>query len=85
MKILCFVLFFFLINLAKPAEIHIAKKEIPILSYHNIFEKDGKPGLYFINTEVLESQFHKLKESGYQSVLPEDIYSYYVLGKALPD
>ncbi len=85
MKILCFVLFSILINTAKPAEILIAKKEIPILSYHNIFEKDEKSGPYFISTEVLESQLRKLKESGYQSVLPEDIYSYYVVGKALPE
>lgn len=86
MKHLSFLLLLIMIGATTKLEIgNMIKKEIPILSYHNVYIKDEKPGPYFISTDALESQLRKLKESGYQSVLPEDIYSYYVHGKALPE
>ncbi|MBK8516838.1 MAG: polysaccharide deacetylase family protein [Saprospiraceae bacterium] len=60
-------------------------KEVPILCYHNIFEKEGKPGPYYISAQLLEEQIKYFKENGYVAVLPEDIYRSYIYGLPLPE
>lgn len=61
------------------------KKQIPILSYHNVLLSDEKDGPYHISKDHLESHIKYFKEQGFVSVLPEDIYNYYLHDTAIPD
>jgi len=63
----------------------VSKKQIPILSYHNILTTNIKDGPYHISQDHLEAHIKYLKEHGYVSVLPEDIYNYYLHDTTLPD
>lgn len=70
---------------AKTPETVSTISEIPILSYHNIFETDGKPGPYYISAQRLEEHIKYFKNKGYIAVLPEDIYNSYIYRKPLPE
>jgi len=58
--------------------------QIPILCYHNVKDKIGKDISYFITPEKFESQIKALKNEGYVSVLPKDIYQHLTNKKPLP-
>ncbi|MDE3212755.1 MAG: polysaccharide deacetylase family protein, partial [Bacteroidota bacterium] len=72
---------------ATAAEI-LEKRQVPVLCYHHI--REPKPGQsltlesYAVTPEEFASQMKALKDSGYQTILPDDLYSYLVYGKKLP-
>lgn len=72
---------------ATAAEI-LAKPQVPILCYHQIrnwTSTDGKMGKdYIVPVAEFKSQMKMLADSGYQTILPDQLYDYLVYGKKLP-
>jgi len=66
----------------------LAKREVPVLCYHHI--REAKPGQsetmksYSVSASSFASQMKALKDSGYQTILPGDLYEYLVHGHRLP-
>ena len=64
----------------------LAKKQVPVLCYHHI--RDAKPGQsetfksYSVSPSQFASQMKALKDSGYETVLPDQLYDYLVHGGA---
>jgi len=63
-----------------------SKKEVPVLCYHHI--REPKPGQtmkdYSVSSESFAQQMKALKDSGYETILPDDLYNYLVNGGKLP-
>jgi len=74
-------------KMASAAEI-LAKKQIPILCYHQIRDwtaKDSKSAKDYITpVDVFKDQIKALSDSGYTSILPDQLYNYLVYGDELP-
>jgi peptidoglycan/xylan/chitin deacetylase (PgdA/CDA1 family) len=74
-------------KVADVAEI-LSKKEVPVLCYHHI--REPKPGQsetmksYSVSPESFAQQMKALKDSGYETILPGDLYNYLVYGGKLP-
>jgi peptidoglycan/xylan/chitin deacetylase (PgdA/CDA1 family) len=66
----------------------LAKKEVPVLCYHQIREwlpSDGKRAKDdIISPTKFNEHIKLLADSGYQSILPDQLYDYLVYGKPLP-
>ena len=66
----------------------LARKEVPVLCYHHI--REAKPGQsetlksYSVSPESFAQQMKALKDSGYESILPGDLYNYLAYGGKLP-
>jgi peptidoglycan/xylan/chitin deacetylase (PgdA/CDA1 family) len=66
----------------------LAKKEVPILCYHHI--KDLKPGdgpmtkTYSVSPAHFAEQMKALKDDGYETILPDQLYKYLLYGASLP-
>jgi peptidoglycan/xylan/chitin deacetylase (PgdA/CDA1 family) len=61
----------------------LARKEVPILCYHHII--DGKPtNDYQVTVANFKEQMKTLADSGYHSVLPDQLYNYLAFGDPLP-
>lgn len=66
----------------------LARPEIPILCYHQI--RDYKPTDskvakdYIVPPSVFAEQMKALADSGYHTVLPEELYAYLAYGSPLP-
>lgn len=66
----------------------LARPEVPILCYHQI--RDFKPSdsktarAYIIPGDRFAEQVKSLADSGYHSILPDQLYDYLVYGKELP-
>lgn len=73
--------------MASTAEI-MAKPQIPILCYHQI--RDYRPGDsksardYIVPPAIFRDQMKALADSGYHSILPEQLYQYLAYGATLP-
>lgn len=61
----------------------LAKKEVPVLCYHRI--EEGRNDIYSVSPDVFASHLQILADSGYNSVLPNELYDYLVHNAALPD
>ena len=59
----------------------LAKKEVPVLCYHHIRERNET---YSVTPTNFANQMKALYDSGYKTVLPDDLYNYLVHGKELP-
>lgn len=59
-------------------------QEIPILCYHNVCPKVATAGDLWIDSACFESQIRSLKDSGYATVLPDDVYRNETSNAALP-
>ncbi len=59
----------------------LAKKEVPVLCYHHI-RNNNEP--YSVAPAVFADQMKALSDSGYKTILPEDLYEYLVHGATLP-
>jgi len=74
-------------KVASAAEI-LARPQVPILCYHQIRNwtaTDGKMGKdYIVPIAEFKSQMKMLADSGYQTILPDQLYDYLVYGKKLP-
>ena len=61
----------------------LEKKEVPILCYHRI--EDGRNDIYSVSPAIFASHLQILADSGYSSVLPDELYDYLVYNTTLPD
>lgn len=75
----------------KPADAAtiLARKEVPVLCYHQIREwtaNDGKRAKDdIISPTKFKEHVKMLADSGYNSILPDQLYDYLVYGKSLPE
>jgi peptidoglycan/xylan/chitin deacetylase (PgdA/CDA1 family) len=60
------------------------RQQVPILCYHRIHET-GKAADYTVLTQDFKAQLKLLADSGYHSVLPDQLYDYLTKGKPLPE
>jgi peptidoglycan/xylan/chitin deacetylase (PgdA/CDA1 family) len=66
----------------------LSKKEVPVLCYHHI--REAKPGQsetiknYSVSPAAFAEQMKALKDSGYETILPDQLYEYLVHGLTLP-
>ena len=66
----------------------LARKQVPVLCYHHI--RDPKPGQsetfksYSVSPIQFAAQMKALKDSGYETVLPDQLYNYLAFGGKLP-
>ncbi|WP_244215207.1 polysaccharide deacetylase family protein [Pedobacter miscanthi] len=67
----------------------IAKKEVPVLCYHHIRNWRRKDSKRDRNDIISMSKFEKhlkmLSDSGYHSILPDELYDYLTLDRKLPE
>ena len=61
----------------------MAKKQVPVLCYHR-FEY-GRSDDYNVTPAQFDAQMKILKDSGYQSILPDQLYDYLVYNKPVPE
>ena len=70
------------------AEEILAKKQVPVLCYHHI--REPKPGqsetfkAYSVSPSQFAEQMKALKDSGYETILPNQLYEYLVHDGPLP-
>lgn len=66
----------------------LERKQVPVLCYHHIREaKQGQSETfksYSVSPSQFASQMKALKDSGYETVLPGQLYNYLAFGDALP-
>lgn len=66
----------------------LARPQVPVLCYHHI--REAKPGQsetfksYSVSPSQFADQVKTLHDSGYQTVLPDQLYDYLAYGKELP-
>jgi peptidoglycan/xylan/chitin deacetylase (PgdA/CDA1 family) len=67
----------------------LARPQVPILCYHHIRDwraTDSKTARdYIVPVDVFRSQMKALADSGYHTILPDQLYSYLNEGTPLPD
>ena len=67
----------------------LLKKEVPVLCYHHI--RPGKPGesdnmkSYSVSPASFAGQMKALHDSGYQTILPDELYEYLLHNRPLPN
>jgi hypothetical protein len=75
-------------KIASAAQI-LARPQVPILCYHQVRNwtaSDGKMGKdYIVPIAEFKSQMKMLADSGYQTILPDQLYSYLAYGTKLPN
>ena len=66
----------------------LARPEVPILCYHQVRDwraSDSKSARdYICPTSVFQAQLQLMADSGYHSILPDQLYAYLATGAALP-
>lgn len=64
----------------------LSKAEVPILCYHHIrnISSGGRLREYEVSPTVFAEQMKILSDSGYKTILPDDLYEYLVHGVSLP-
>lgn len=60
----------------------LARKEIPILCYHHI--REAKIGDYTVSPENFKQEMKLLADSGYKTILPNQLYNYLTHGSSIP-
>lgn len=60
----------------------INKPEVPVVCYHRI--ENGRHDEYTVTPALFESQIKLLSDSGYHSILPNQLYDYLTQNKPLP-
>lgn len=67
----------------------LARKEVPVLCYHQIREwraSDSKSARdIIVPVEVFKSHMKMLADSGYHTILPDQLYAYLTTGAPLPE
>ena len=63
-----------------------SKKEVPVLCYHHLrnFTAGGRLMGYEVTPTAFAEQMKILADSGYTTILPDDLYEYLVHGASLP-
>ncbi len=71
------------------AAIILSRKQVPILCYHQIRDyrpTDSKIARdYIVPPAMFQEQMKILADSGYHTILPDELYSYLASGTSLPD
>lgn len=66
----------------------LARKEVPVLCYHNIKEFTDQSGemtkTYTVKPQNFAAQMKAIHDAGYHSILPDQLYAYLAYGTALP-
>lgn len=66
----------------------MARKEVPILCYHQVRDwraTDSKTAQnYIVPVQTFKEQLKMLADSGYHTILPDQLYAYLTTGAALP-
>lgn len=66
----------------------LARKQVPVLCYHQVRNwtpKDGKVGKdYIVEVQNFKDQIKMLADSGYHTILPDQLYAYLNTGAPLP-
>ena len=76
-------------NTLPPPSVILGRKQVPILCYHQI--RDWKPtdsrGAkdYIMPIADFKAEMKMLHDSGYHTILPDQLYAYLTTGAALPD
>ena len=60
------------------------RKQIPVLCYHNVTKNSRKEDILWISEANLNEQLKMLHDSGYQTILPDQLYEYISGRTALP-
>lgn len=66
----------------------LSRKQVPVLCYHHIKEVEVLPKSsigYTVTAKQFKNQLKALSDSGYHTVLPEQVYHYLAFGKPLPE
>lgn len=67
----------------------LARKQVPVLCYHQVRNwkpTDGKVGKdYIVEIQNFKDQMKMLADSGYHTILPDQLYAYLNTGAALPE
>jgi peptidoglycan/xylan/chitin deacetylase (PgdA/CDA1 family) len=61
----------------------LQRPQVPILCYHRI-DNNKPPSNYNVTIPVFKEQLKMLADSGYHSILPDQLYDYLTRGVALP-
>jgi len=84
LKSLIFLLLFILMGLVSTAQ----HPQVPILCYHQIRNWKAKDSqtdkAYIIPPSAFNAQMKMLSDSGYHSILPDELHDYLTIGKPLP-
>ncbi|MFI5185125.1 MAG: polysaccharide deacetylase family protein [Chitinophagales bacterium] len=59
-------------------------KQVPVLCYHNIKKNPKREDFLTISEAHLDAQLKLLYDSGYHSILPDQLYKYLTLAAGLP-
>jgi hypothetical protein len=67
----------------------LARKEVPVLCYHHILnfkstDSENKK-TYSVTPEAFAAQMKLLSDSGYKTILPDQLFNYLAYGTALPE
>lgn len=62
----------------------MARPQVPVLCYHHIIDAPKATREYDVTVEQFKAQMKALADSGYHTILPDQLYDYLVYGKALP-
>ncbi len=62
----------------------MARPQVPILCYHHIIDASKATREYDVTVNQFKAQMKILADSGYHTILPDQLYDYLVYGKALP-
>lgn len=64
----------------------LSRPEVPILCYHHIRSKysSGRMQEYEVSPSQFAEQMKTLADSGYKTILPDDLYEYLVHGASIP-
>jgi peptidoglycan/xylan/chitin deacetylase (PgdA/CDA1 family) len=71
-----------------PAAVILARKQVPVLCYHRI--RDWRPGDsqrardYIVPEATFRAQLKMLADSGYHTILPDELVAYLLTGAPLP-
>lgn len=65
------------------AEQIFVKQQVPVICYHRI--ADGRNDEYTVSPATFDEQIKTLADSGFHSILPDQLYDYLVYNKTLPD
>lgn len=65
------------------ASVIMARKQVPVLCYHHL--KNKRPGDYVVTPANFAAQIKALADSGFETILPDQLYNYLTTGVPLPD
>jgi peptidoglycan/xylan/chitin deacetylase (PgdA/CDA1 family) len=77
------------VNKIADAVVILARKEVPVLCYHQISNEIGSGSKLakdvIVPISVFRAQMKMLADSGYHTILPDQLYNYLTTGAPLPD